>query len=67
MNMEFNHAYYVIVFVSNLMLLFTYFVDQRKICVCNLYCTIERRQKDNSLRGCNIGTFIQHYRNYPMR
>jgi len=36
MNMEFNHAYYVIVFVSNLMLLFTYFVDQRKICVCKL-------------------------------
>jgi hypothetical protein len=36
MDMEFNHADYVIVFVSNLMLLFTYFVDQRKFGVCKL-------------------------------
>jgi len=36
MYMEFNHADYVIVFVSNLMLLFTYFVDQHKLGVRKL-------------------------------
>lgn len=36
MGVEFNHADYVIVFVSNLMHLFTYFLDQRKRGVCKL-------------------------------
>jgi len=36
MDMEFNHADYVTAFVSNLLLLFTYFVDQHKLGVCKL-------------------------------